>query len=318
MDMSTQLQTQQAGGQVVMKPSQIMQSMLARPNVQKQFEQALGAKAGGFITSILSLYSSDAQLAQCDPGQVIACCLKAAQLDLPIDKQLGFAYVIPFNNRKTGRKDPQFIMGYKGYIQLAMRSGQYLTINTDVVYKGELTKKDKLSGMVTLDGQKESDEVIGYFGYFKLLNGFEKLFYVSVEEMAEYALRYSPSISRNTKPEALIALAGKGATGGGVGWFGDFDSMAKKTCLRQLLSKYGILSVEMQNAIINDVDEAPAGGMATREQIISAETVTDIPFDEPETHAEAVKEVSGINLPPEPQKPAQNEIRDESGVECEF
>lgn len=160
--------------------------------------------------------------------------------------------------------------------------------------------------------------MIGYFGYFKLLNGFEKLFYVSVEEMAEYALRYSPSISRNTKPEALTALAGKGATGGGVGWFGDFDSMAKKTCLRQLLSKYGILSVEMQNAIINDVDEAPAGGMATREQIISAETVTDIPFDEPETHAEAIKEASGTNLPPEPQKPAQNEIRDESGVECEF
>lgn len=316
--MSTQLQTQQAGGQLGMKPSQIMQNMLSKASVQKQFEQALGAKAGGFITSVLSLYSSDTQLAQCEAGQVIACCLKAAQLDLPIEKQLGFAYVIPFKNRKTGRKDPQLIMGYKGYIQLAMRSSQYLTINTDVVYKGELTKRDKLSGMVTLDGQKESDEVIGYFGYFKLLNGFEKLFYVSVEEMAEYAIRYSPSIGRGTKPEALIALAGKGATGGSVGWFGDFDGMAKKTCLRQLLSKYGVLSIEMQSAILNDVDEAPAGGMATREQITSTEVVTDIPFNEPEAPVEEIIEGDDTNIPSEPQKPAQSEIRDESGVECEF
>lgn len=285
-----------------------MQNAINMPAVQKQFQNALGKKASGFLTSVLSLYSGDTNLSKCEPGQVIACALKAAQLDLPVDKQLGFSYIIPYGNK------PQFIMGYKGYIQLAMRSGQYLTINTDLVYEGEATAYDKLSGMVRLDGEKTSDKVIGYFAYFKLLNGFEKLFYMTTEEMAAYALRYSPSIKRGTKPETLTALAGKGASGGGVGWFGDFDSMAKKTCLRQLISKYGILSVEMQNAVLDDTDEAPAGEAHTRESIINTSPVVDVPFEEGEPREDEGNKPEGEEAAPT----VTSEIKDESDVEMEF
>ena len=129
--------------------------------------------------------------------------------------------------------------------------------------------------------------------------------------MAQYALRYSPSIKRGTKPETLTALAGKGATGGGVGWFGDFDSMAKKTCLRQLLSKYGILSVEMQNALRNDTEETPstASDSNTRGGLLNAEQVTDIEEEEL-TQADEQDE--------EEKQEAPDELKDESGVECEF
>lgn len=302
----TQLQaTNQQQTAKAPKPSELMQNALNMPAVQKQFQNALGKKASGFLTSVLSLYSGDTNLSKCEPGQVIACALKAAQLDLPVDKQLGFSYIIPYGNK------PQFIMGYKGYIQLAMRSGQYQTINTDLVYEGESTGYDKLSGMLRLDGEKTSDKVIGYFAYFKLINGFEKLFYMTTEEMAAYALRYSPSIKRGTKPETLTALAGKGASGGGVGWFGDFDSMAKKTCLRQLISKYGILSIEMQDAVLNDTDEAPAGDAHTRESIINTSQVVDVPFEEGEVDSKPADE--------EPRDTTvTSEIKDESDVEMEF
>lgn len=302
----SQLQT--TSQQRAPKPSELMQNAINMPAVQKQFQNALGKKASGFLTSVLSLYSGDTNLSKCEPGQVIACALKAAQLDLPVDKQLGFSYIIPYGNK------PQFIMGYKGYIQLAMRSGQYLTINTDLVYEGEATAYDKLSGMVRLDGEKTSDKVIGYFAYFKLLNGFEKLFYMTTEEMAAYALRYSPSIKRGTKPETLTALAGKGASGGGVGWFGDFDSMAKKTCLRQLISKYGILSVEMQNAVLDDTDEAPAGEAHTRESIINTSPVVDVPFEEGEPREDEGNKPEGEEAAPT----VTSEIKDESDVEMEF
>lgn len=305
------LQTTQQAGKAL-KPSEVMQNAINMPAVQKQFQNALGKKASGFLTSVLSLYSGDTNLAKCEAGQVIACALKAAQLDLPIDKQLGFSYIIPYKNR------PQFIMGYKGYIQLAMRSGQYLTINTDLVYEGEATFYDKLSGMVRLDGERTSDKVVGYFAYFKLLNGFEKLVYMTTEQMAEYAIRYSPSISKGTKKESLMALAGKGATGG-VGWFGDFDSMAKKTCLRQLISKYGILSIEMQNAILSDSDEVPSGeAKGSREAIVGGSEVVDVPYLVPDEAEEATKTEKGTDIPPEEQNAQKNEIKDTSGVGMEF
>lgn len=297
--------------QRAMKPSEMMQNALNMPAVQKQFQNALGKKASGFLTSVLSLYSSDTNLSKCEPGQVIACALKAAQLDLPIDKQLGFSYIIPYGNK------PSFIMGYKGYIQLAMRSGQYLTINTDLVYEGELTSHDKLSGMVRIDGERTSDKVIGYFAYFKLLNGFEKLFYMTTEEMANYAIRYSPSIKRGTKPADLMKLAGQGAKGG-VGWLGDFDSMAKKTCLRQLISKYGILSIEMQNAVLNDTEELPADTATSREGIVNSANITDIPFEGAEDAVDSETTAEGDNPTTEEQKPVKSEIKDESGVEMEF
>lgn len=166
---------------------------------------------------------------QCDPEKVALECVKAAALDLPIVKSLGYAYVVPYKNV------PIFTIGYKGLIQLAQRTGQYKTINADVVYEGEITSRDKLSGMVNLDGERTSDTVVGYFAYFKLLNGYEKVLYMSKEEIEKYAESYSPSYNSKYSP-----------------WKSEFDKMACKTVLRQLLSKYGPTSTEMQKAELAD------------------------------------------------------------------
>jgi recombination protein RecT len=187
-------------------------------------------------------------------------CLKAATLKLPINKALGFAYVIKFNNSVqlpdgtwTKVPTPTFIPGYKGYIQMAMRTGQYRTINADIVYEGEIQKVNKLTGELRFDGTKTSDKVVGYFAYFELLNGFNKTLYVELEDMAKHAKKYSPSIKADKKVtiETLKSLAGKDPSG--IGWSGGFDDMAIKTVLRNLLSKYGYLSVEMQNALSDDI-----------------------------------------------------------------
>ena len=191
--------------------------------------------------------------------------LRAATLRLPLNRALGFAYIIVFNNSVKNPDGswskvptPTFVPGYKGYIQLAMRTGQYRTINADFVYEGELRKVDKLKGEVAFDGEKKSDKIVGYFCYFELLNGFSKTLYVSIEEMAAYALRYSPSFKGRNKPtaEALIAAAQSGAVSSQVGWQGNFNDMGLKTVIRRLLSKYGYLSVEMQSAMDKDVEDA--------------------------------------------------------------
>jgi recombination protein RecT len=205
----------------------------------------------------------DNKLQACDPRAVIMEALKAAVLKLPINKALGFAYIIPFNisvknpdNTYSSVPTPTFIVGYKGLIQLAMRTGQYKHINADVVYEGELGVKNKLTGEIDLSGEATSDKIIGYFCYFELLNGFSKTLYMPVEKMAAYAKKYAPTIrySTDVTVEKLIALGTSGVSGGSVGWTGDFTSMALKTVTRNLLSKYGYLSIEMQQAIVEDRD----------------------------------------------------------------
>lgn len=242
----------------------VLKGMLDAPSVKKQFENALAKNAPTFIASIIDLLNGDSKLQMCDPKQVIMEALKAAVLHLPINKALGYAYIIPFNNSKKDdhgnwRKvmEPTFQLGYKGYIQLAMRTGQYRTLNADVVYEGEIRKVNKLSGEIAFDGTKLSDNVIGYFCYFELLNGFSKTLYMTVEQMAHHAKHYSKGVKAETTEEQLLNLSklpvlmGESKT---VGWMGNFHAMAVKTVIRNLLSKYGYLSVEMQTAIENDYD----------------------------------------------------------------
>jgi recombination protein RecT len=251
-----------------------LKNVMNADSVQEQFKNALKENSGAFIASVIDLYNSDSGLQECDPVKVVNEALKAAVLKLPINKALGFAYIIKFNNSRkdvqTGQwikvPTPTFVPGYKGYIQLAMRTGYYRSINADVVYEGELQKTNKLTGEIKLDGEKTSDKIVGYFAHFELLNGFSKTLYVSVQNMAKHAKQYSPSIKNENKAtiDALIQLSGKDSTG--LGWTGDFDSMALKTVLRNLLSKYGYLSIEMQTAITNDYESesaAPAIPQAT-------------------------------------------------------
>lgn len=272
------------------KPIEVLKGMLDAPSVQAQFTNALGKHRDTFIASIVDLYTGDKALQTCEPKDVIAQALKAAVLKLPINKALGFAYIVVYNNSvkitdpQTGRDSwqkvptPTFILGYKGYQQLAMRTNQYRTINADVVYEGELGTVDKLTGSISFDGQRLSDKVVGYFCHFELINGFRKTLYMTVEDMAAYAIRYSPSIPRNTKAEDLVAKAQANTPSKQVGWLGNFNDMALKTVVRRLLSKCGYLSVEMQGAIEGDLQEEMA---ANRNDTIAAEgNMQEVQIDE--------------------------------------
>lgn len=234
------------------KPVDVLKSVLNAPSVQSQFQNALGSNSNSFVASIIDLYNTDKSLQTCNPSQVVMEALKAAVLKLPINRALGYAYILPFKNK--GVLTPTFIIGYKGLIQLAMRTGQYRYINADVVYEGEIAGKDKLTGSIDFTGQKKSDKVIGYFAHIELLNGFRKTLYSTVEEIAKHAKMYAPTLkfSKDITVESLAKLAGKEPTG--IGWTNSFDDMAIKTVLRELLSKYGYLSIEMQSAIVQDIE----------------------------------------------------------------
>lgn len=252
------------------KPVDVLKSIMNAESVQQQFKNALGKNAGTFVASVIDLYNGDTGLQQCQPKQVVMEALKAAVLHLPINKALGYAYVIPFKSTKKVNGqwfkvyEPVFQMGYKGYIQLAMRTGQYRTINADAVYEGELRKVNKLTGEIAFDGERTSDKVVGYFCYFELLNGFSKTLYMTVEQMANHAKRYSKGLVKyddagnkvDVTVDSLVALADlpMAPDSKTVGWLGNFHGMAIKTVIRNLLSKYGYLSVEMQDAISNDYE----------------------------------------------------------------
>ena len=195
------------------KPVDVLKSVLKAPSVQEQFDNALGNNSSAFVASIIDLYNTDHALQQCNPNQVVMEALKAAVLKLPINKALGYAYVLSFKNK--GVPTPTFIMGYKGLIQLAMRTGQYRYINADVVYEGEIAGKDKLTGAIDFNGEKRSDKIIGYFAHIELMNGFRKTLYSSVEEIAKHAKMYSPTLkySKDVTVESLIKLAGKDPSG---------------------------------------------------------------------------------------------------------
>lgn len=256
--MNNQIQQNQTG---IATTGTVLSSMLNAESVQAQFRNALGEHKDTFVASIIDLYNADKSLATCKTADIVKECLKAATLKLPINKALGFAYVVVYNNSVKNADGswskvptPTFILGYKGYIQMAMRTGQYRTINADVVYDGELVKGNKLTGEIRLDGEKKSDKVVGYFCHFELLNGFSKTLYVPVDEMAAYAKKYSPSVGRNTTVQQLIEKANAPMSDKKqVGWEGNFNDMAIKTVVRRLLSKYGYLSVEMQNAMAGEV-----------------------------------------------------------------
>lgn len=274
---------QKTGG---IKPVDMLKSVINAPSVQEQFKNAMGGHKDAFVASLIELYTGDKALQSCKPQLIVAEALRAATMRLPINKALGFAYIVVYNNNQkmpdgSWQKvpTPTFIPGYKGYIQLAMRTGEYKTINADIVYEGEISGFDKLSGTIKFDGQKTSDKIIGYFAYFEMLNGFKKTLYMTLDEMASYALRYSPSFKGRNKPtkEALVKIAQENAPTGKVGWEGNFNDMALKTVLRRLLGKYGYLSVEMQEAVAGDVRQEQA--QAQRNDDIEDTKVVEVDTD---------------------------------------
>lgn len=214
-----------------------LKAMLADVNVKRRFEEILGKKAAGFMSSMLTVTNGNDYLKAADPMTVISAGAIAAALDLPIDPNLGFAHIVPYSGKA------QFQMGYKGYIQLAMRTGQYKTINACEVYEGEIEDIDRFTGEIKR-GEKRSDKIVGYIAFFRLINGFEKYLYMNVEEIQRHGQKYSKSYGNSSSR-----------------WKQDFPAMAIKTVLKRLLSKYGILSIEMQTglkadqAVINQDEE---------------------------------------------------------------
>lgn len=220
-----------------------VKNLFGRDEVRLKFQEMLGKKAQGFITSVLQIVSQNANLSKADPHTVYHAAATAATLDLPLNNNLGFAYIVPYKTKQpdgTYKDVAQFQMGYKGFIQLSQRSGQFLTMNSTDVRKGEIKKHNRLTDEIEfawVDDQAERLKlpVIAYVSYFKLLNGFEKLKLMYVDEVKQHGQKYSKTYAQK------FGL-----------WTTDFDGMAHKTVTKLLLSKFAPLSIEMQKAIIAD------------------------------------------------------------------
>lgn len=250
------------------------QAVMNNSYYQTLLQSSLKENKGAFCTSLMEIFSSDEKLLQCKPNDLMAEALKAASLRLPLNKQLGQAYLLPFKNK--GVMTPTLVIGTKGYLQLAMRTGKYETINADVVYEGEFNHYDKVTGKLDLSGAQTSNTPIGYFAYFKKKDGLTKLLYMTLDEVCRYAKQYSPTVKFSEKfdAEKLKEMALKQAANGsgeGVGWYSNFESMAIKTVLRRLLSKWGELSIESND--ITNLDEAPSAIVQRDEEFAEAKKV---------------------------------------------
>lgn len=213
-----------------------LKAILDRKDIKENFMNVLKEESTIFTASIIDLYNNDTNLSACDPNAIVMEAFKAASLKIPLSRGLGFGYIVPY--RKGDTTIPQFQMGYKGFIQLALRTGQYEAINADVVYEGELTFSDKLTGSFKFDGTATSDKIAGYFAHIQLKNGFSKTLYMTVAQVTSHAKKYSKTFNSSYSP-----------------WKTDFDSMAIKTVLKSLISKYGVLSIELGTLMENEVEE---------------------------------------------------------------
>lgn len=309
------------------KPTVSLQAYVRSGAVQQVIAESIGGdNAGNFTTSLLSVVNTNPVLQDCPPESVIKAAITAASMKLPIDPNLGFAYIIPYNNKiktketrqradgseyevtvENWQNVAQFQLGYKGFIQLAQRSGQFKRINSSDVREGEYIGTDRRSGEVEFDfiqddKERNSKEVIGYLGYFRLNNGFEKELYMTVEELQRHAKKYSKNYAKY---------------GTGL-WKDQFDVMAKKTVLKLLISKYGALSTSLQQAIradqasidgdgynyvdndketiVDTDDDASNKGKSDKENVIEGETADDVdqtPKEPTEAEAPQAEPVAG-------------------------
>lgn len=208
-----------------------VKQLVQNDKVKGMIANVLHERAPQFATSIVSIVNSNRSLANVDQMSVIQSAMVAATLDLPIDQNLGYVWLVPYKGKAQAQ------IGYKGYIQLAQRSGQYRAMNAVTVHEGELTSWNPLTEEVGFDPTKRvSDAVIGYIGYFKLLNGFEKTVYWTREQIEAHRQRFSKA-------------------GGNSPWATDFDAMAKKTVLKDLLTKWGPMSTQLAEAAAKDEAE---------------------------------------------------------------
>ncbi len=215
-----------------------IKNFLNSQTVQQKFIEMLGKNAASFTTSVLQVVNSNDLLKNADPQTVCSAAMMAATLNLPINNNLGFAYIVPFKNNKANRTEAQFQLGYKGFIQLAQRTGQFKRINACAIYSDD-TEQDVYSRLTSLLPRPPSGQVTGYIAYFQLLNGYEAHLSMSLEELNAHANKYSQSAKK----------------GFGV-WKDNFDAMAQKTVIKLLLSKQAPLSIDMPLATAIQADQS--------------------------------------------------------------
>ena len=226
---------------------QLFNRTITDPSTQKYLQDVLGERKGSFVNNLTALVANNASLQECQPLTVMFAALKATALNLPLENSLGFAYCIPYKDNKSGTTVAQFQLGYKGLTQLALRSGLFAIIpNATDVKEGELKSRNRLTGeckfeFIENDEERSKAKTIGFASYFRLMNGAESTFYMSVEEMEKHALRYSQTYRSKNE---YVKKSSK--------WTTDFVDMAKKTVIKLNLSRNAPLSVEMQDAIRAD------------------------------------------------------------------
>ncbi len=230
-----------------------LKGLLDNPLVQEKLKAIVGKNIGAFTTSVVQITSQNDMLSKAEPNSILGAAMTAATLNLPLNNALGFCYVVPFNEKqKDGsyKVKAQFILGSKGYIQLAQRSNQFETLHTTDVREGEILSKNRLTGKIEFQWTEDDDErnkkqIIGYVAYFKLLNGYEDTLFMTAKEMEAHAKKFSQTYKK----------------GFGV-WKDDFPAMATKTMIKLLLSKKAPLSIELETAvrtdqaIVNELGEA--------------------------------------------------------------
>lgn len=264
--------------------TKVINSMISKPQVQAQFHQALQENKGTFLSALIEIVNSDGRLQQCSPQSIITAALKAASWKLPLSKNFGYAYLIPRNNYKksAGGKvwEAEAQLGYKGLIQLAIRTGQYRIINADAIREGEKAIVDKLTGTVRFEGTPNEDGAItGFFAHYELTNGMQKTIYWSRAKVDQHAKEFSDSFGSKYSP-----------------WNSHYETMAKKTVLNQLLGIYGPMSIEFQKigeALeegSSDVDDSfdPALLEENKPEQLSNEELTMLALN---AHSEAGDEV---------------------------
>ena len=224
-----QAKVNMTGVQVAHGPTDAIKEYFKDAKVRERFNEMLGKKSAGFFSSIISLVASNKSLQTVNQASIVASAAMAAALDLPVNQSLGFAWIVPYKGRA------QFQIGWRGYVQLAQRSGMYRHINMCVVHEGELENYNKFTGEIKLGDQK-SDKVVGYFAEFELLNGFKKSSYWTIEELDAFAAKYSKAYHTGI-------------------WKEEHDKMALKTVLTHLLKDWGPLSIDMQKAYVSDEKE---------------------------------------------------------------
>lgn len=292
-----------------------MATYLTQDAVKKQINSVVSGKNGTrFISSIVSAVQTTPALQECTNPSILSAALLGEALNLSPSPQLGQFYMVPFDNKKKGCKEAQFQLGYKGYIQLAVRSGYYKKLNVIAIKQGELVHYNPLDeeievNLIEDDILREETPTEGYYAMFEYENGFRKTLYWSKKKMLAHAEKYSFAFYKNGGGKSLELLEQnkipeKDMWKYSSFWFKDFDGMAMKTMLRQLISKWGIMSIDLQTAIDKDMAVIHENGNAeyveNQSDSVEAEVVSEQEMKEVEMVENGNRE--------EPQKDVQSDF----------